>query len=355
MITLEIALPNTTYPILIGSQILADCGQALWSAGLNTGQTAVVADENVWRLHGEALTSLLDSLDMVYAIHIIPPGENSKSLLNLEALYHAFTKMGLHRNDSVIAFGGGVVGDLAGLAAATYMRGVPLIQIPTTLLAQVDSSVGGKVAVNLPEGKNLVGSFFQPRLVIADTWLLSTLPDREWKSGLAEVIKYAAIGAPELLTLLDNRTINEWAEVVSLSCQCKAHYVMEDELDQNQRMMLNFGHTFGHAIEKHYQYQRYNHGEAVGMGMVLAAATGERLGVTEPGTSEKLSTLLHKLGIDPAFPGRLIDLMLHMQGDKKNSRASITLVLLHRLGQPFTYAVAQDDLESLFMKGIQDG
>ncbi|MDR1590345.1 MAG: 3-dehydroquinate synthase [Oscillospiraceae bacterium] len=332
---LDVELGERSYPIFIGEGALRESAERIAEL-CGGGRAAVVTDTNVRAAHGDALSDVLRSRGVEAETVAVEPGEGGKSIANLERLYHAFAGFGLRRSDAVIAFGGGVVGDLAGFAAATYMRGVALVQIPTTLLAQVDSSVGGKVAVNIDEGKNLVGSFYQPRLVISDVSLLGTLPERELYSGMAEVVKYAAIGESGLAGLLASRGApsGRLGDIVYMCCRCKAGYVRRDERDTGERMTLNFGHTFGHAIEKYYGYGTYLHGEAVAMGMALAARAGEALGVTSPEASRELLGLMDTCGLRYDFdgdPGCLIPLMA---GDKKNTDGDITLILLENFGAP---------------------
>lgn len=348
---LEIRLPGKFYPILVGEGALTQCAGEI-AGRVPDGRAAVVSDETVWALHGPLLEDALREKGIKTVRVLVPPGEGSKSLEALAGLYKEFARSGLRRSDPVIAFGGGVVGDLAGFAASTYMRGVPLIQVPTTLLSQVDSSVGGKVAINLEEGKNLVGSFYQPQLVVADTGLLSTLPEREWKAGMAEVVKYAAIGEKSLPELLaDPRKTRERLErIVYLCCRCKARYVKNDERDTGRRMVLNFGHTFAHALERYHAYGKYCHGEAVAIGMALALRTGVLLGVTESEAEAQLTGLMlaNGLSITPEEP--MEELASLMTGDKKNSGDSITLVLLEGIGRPVLRRIGRSELTEL-LKG----
>ncbi|MDR3121578.1 MAG: 3-dehydroquinate synthase [Clostridiales bacterium] len=352
MITLNIRLPGRSYPIQIGDGILERALPELF-CGRPAKKAAVVSDETVWSLHGARLEAALRGHGVDFAATILPAGEASKSLNAFERLLRAFARQGLHRNDPVIAFGGGVVGDLAGFAASAFMRGVPFAQIPTTLLAQVDSSVGGKVAVNLPEGKNLVGSFYQPALVIADTGLLASLPRRELNAGLAEVVKYAAIGCDGLLPLLETKAgetpgPDRLARIVELCCVCKAGYVERDERDTGDRMMLNFGHTFGHAVEKYFQFERYNHGEAVAIGMALAARAGLLLGLTPRETLTQITDLLDAAGISDAAPCSPTELIPLMLGDKKSGEGELTLILLRAFGAPFAHKIRPERLLALF-------
>jgi 3-dehydroquinate synthase len=338
-------LPGREYPIIIGERVLQT--QAARLAELCPDKkAAVVTDENVYRRHGAFFEKLLCELGLAALTVRVPAGEQSKSFGELERLCREFARFGLSRRDPVIAFGGGVVGDLAGFAAASYMRGVPFVQIPTTLLAHVDSSVGGKVAVNLPEGKNLAGSFYQPALVLSDTSLLSTLPRREALSGMAEVIKYAAIGETELMGALSvpGDISGEYGNIIEHCVRRKAGYAERDERDTGERMLLNFGHTFGHAIEKTGNFEKYTHGEAVALGMGLAVQTGIRLGLTEPAAQDTLETLCRARGINLRYDGDIKALIPLLLGDKKTSGARITLILLRKFGEAFAYAANEDEL-----------
>ena len=349
MTQLEIKLPTHTYPIYIGSGALENKKNELLT--YCPGKRAVVvSDETVWALHHQKFTKILQGLSISFTPIIVPPGETSKSIAVLELLYQKFAQFHLTRQAPIIAFGGGVVGDLAGFAASTFMRGVPFIQIPTTLLAQVDSSVGGKVAVNIPEGKNMVGSFYQPQLVIADTDYLTTLPKREWNAGMAEVVKYAAIGETELQTILNKQPLSAetMEQIIYLCCSCKAKYVQEDERDTGSRRMLNFGHSFGHAIEKLHHFKKYNHGEAVAIGMALAADFGTRLSVTEPETLSIITALMDNLGLNYTCSDFIGDIIPLMAGDKKNIGDEIVLVLLKKMGQPFIYRTTLHQITDVF-------
>jgi 3-dehydroquinate synthase len=269
----------------------------------------------------------------------VPDGEESKNLDVLASLYHRFAAIPLRRDDLVVALGGGVVGDLAGFAAATWNRGVALIQVPTTLLAQVDAAIGGKTAVNLPEGKNLVGAFHQPIGVVADTKTLATLPVRERRSGLGEVAKYGFIADVAVLELLEQRPDDAvagdadlLAEIVRRGVAVKARIVAADERESGARALLNYGHTVGHAIEALAGYRTYRHGEAVSLGMVFAARLGERLGITEAGLAERTVALLRGVGLPTGGlrvdPARVWDLLAR---DKK-ARGGVRFVLCCRPG-----------------------
>jgi 3-dehydroquinate synthase len=272
----------------------------------------------------------------------VPEGETAKSLGEAQALWHAFLGHGLDRGSTVVAVGGGVVGDLAGFAAATYMRGIAVVQVPTTLLAQVDASVGGKVAVNHPEAKNLIGAFHQPRLVVIDPETNATLPDREFRSGLAEVVKTGAALNAELFCLLEAnvaalgaRDSGFLTRAIAACCREKATIVEQDEREESGlRMVLNYGHTVGHALEAFGGYRTWRHGEAVAVGMVVAARLAERLGLTDAPTTARQIGLLRALGLPIGFdapdPGVLAERLRH---DKKARDGRVPFVLLKALGR----------------------
>jgi 3-dehydroquinate synthase len=272
---------------------------------------------------------------------ILPDGEQHKTLQTAGWVFDALVANRMNRDATVLALGGGVVGDIAGFAAASYQRGIGYVQIPTTLLAQVDSSVGGKTGVNHPGGKNLIGAFYQPRAVIADTDALATLPDRELKSGLAEVIKHGCVWDPMLFNWLDRsilellaREPKALAYAIGRSCEIKATVVARDERERDLRAILNFGHTFGHAIEAATGYQQYLHGEAVGLGMLMAADLSHRTGLIDAAVKERLRDLLVRTGLPTEAPhigaAKAYDLM---QMDKKVVGGALRLVLLEKLGR----------------------
>ncbi|GHU95015.1 3-dehydroquinate synthase [Clostridia bacterium] len=324
MKTLQVGLGDRSYEIQVASGNI----EKLSAFGENT---VVVTDDNVWRLYGNRFP------------HVKPitlrHGEASKSLETLGFLYSEFASRGLSRNGTVVAFGGGVVGDVTGFAAATYMRGVKFIQIPTTLLAQVDSSVGGKTAINIPQGKNLAGAFYQPSLVLIDPDTLNTLDVREIRSGMAEVIKYAAIRSPKLFDM------DDYADIITECCRIKAEIVAQDEQDFGERMILNFGHTFGHAVEAAGNFERYNHGEAVAIGMVIAAEIGEKLGFTQHGCAEKLRNVCNAKGLDTHCPYSPEELIPYCKLDKKSSIKDVKFVFLRSFGEVFVAIIPFETLE----------
>lgn len=355
---LSVPLPGREYDILIGRGLIDQAG-GLLAGQFPPSRVALVSDETVFSLYGARLTKSLQKAGFQPFVTLFPPGEQTKSFAALEKLCNAFQEHNLLRREPVVALGGGVIGDLAGMAAAVYMRGVPFVQTPTTLLAQVDSSVGGKTAVNLPGGKNMAGAFHQPSLVLADTAALDTLTDRDFASGMAEVVKTAAIGGEDLLQKLEkaqNRNgIMEMIDgIVEDCCRFKGKIVLEDERERDLRRILNFGHTFGHAIEKLGGFARYTHGEAVAIGMVLAARTGQTLRITPKGLADRLSGICRSCGLPVESEYAPQTLIPHMKSDKKNEGGDITLVLLESVGKPIVQKVSADRLRML-MEEEADG
>lgn len=333
----DVRLGGRSYPIHIGSGLLADA--AGWRAAIGGRDVLVVTDSTVAPLYLERVLAGLDGLR--HASLVRPDGEAHKTLAGVETVFDALAALGANRDATVIALGGGVIGDLAGFAAACWMRGIAFVQMPTTLLAMVDSSVGGKTGVNLAAGKNLVGAFHQPNAVIVDTATLATLPPREYAAGLAEVVKYGAIGDTGFFDWLEARTdalvardADVLAEAIATSCRHKAGVVARDERELGERALLNFGHTFGHALEAEAGYGHLLHGEAVAIGMVLAARLSARLGRAPAEDGERLAALLTQLGLPVALPpGFVADrLLARMRLDKKNLSGRLRLILWSRLG-----------------------
>ena len=338
--TIDVELGDRTYAIRIGSGLLASTGALL--AELGVGRKVFVAtDAVVGELYFPAVKDSLRRAGFQPFLFEVPEGEASKTLQWAQKMYDALIGGGFDRNCALVALGGGVIGDLTGFVAATYLRGVPYVQVPTTLLAQVDSSVGGKTAVNHPLGKNLIGAFYQPRAVIIEVEVLRTLPEREVRSGLAEVVKYGVIRDPEFFRYLEGnvKPIKEGcsetlAHVITTSCAIKAEVVRQDEREAGLRAILNFGHTFAHAIEALTGYELLRHGEAVAIGMVLAARLSGRLGMCGAEDVERLRALLEAIGL-PTLPPPLSidDVMEAMQRDKKVREQRLRLVLMERLGR----------------------
>lgn len=335
-----------SYPIAIGPNLLTD--RDVLDSLIPGRDLLVVTDTTVARLYLAHLTGTLAGsvAGRKVAECILPAGEQHKTLRTLGLVFDALIERKLNRDATVIALGGGVVGDIAGFAAACYQRGVGLVQLPTTLLAQVDSSVGGKTGVNHPGGKNLIGAFHQPLGVVADTATLATLPDRELSSGLAEVIKYGCVWDPVLFGWLEDnmekllaRDAEALTHAIARSCEIKAAVVAKDEREENVRAILNFGHTFGHAIEAATGYDTYLHGEAVGMGMLIAAGLSRRLGLLDADADERVERLLERAGLPTAAPnvsGRRISELMRM--DKKVRGGALRLVLLEKLGRAIVTA-----------------
>jgi 3-dehydroquinate synthase len=339
---LPVRLEKNGYDILIADGLLDRTGDLVRPL-CPGGAVAVVTDGNVWREHGERLSASMSRADIAFEPIILPPGEENKSMQGLAGLHGSFAGLALTRKSLAVAFGGGVVGDLCGFAAATWMRGIRYVQVPTTLLAQIDSSVGGKTAVNIPQGKNLAGAFHQPSLVVTDPSALKTLPPREMQSGMAEAVKYGAIRSAPLFelaaSLSEARLSDVIHEIIYECCRIKCELVSMDELDRGDRMLLNFGHTFGHAIEKKSGFEKYRHGEAVAFGMILAAGVGESLGVTAPGTADALRRTLASCGLQTEYPGSAEELLPILAADKKSFNGDggggVQMVLLRHIGAAF--------------------
>lgn len=337
MQTLQVDLGACSYPIKIGSGLLTD--RNLMESQIPGRDLLIVTNTTVAKLYLAKLTGSLSQRRIAECI--LPDGEQHKTLQTASWVLDALVANKMNRDATVLALGGGVVGDIAGFAAACYQRGIGYVQMPTTLLAQVDSSVGGKTGVNHSGGKNLIGAFYQPQAVIADTDALSTLPDRELKSGLAEVIKHGVVWDPMLFTWLERnipkllaRDAEALTYAICRSCEIKATVVARDEREHNLRAILNFGHTFGHAIEAATSYEKYLHGEAVALGMIIATDLSCRLGMIDAAIKERLRESLALAGLPTEAPrigaARAYELM---QMDKKVLGGAVRLVLLQKLGR----------------------
>lgn len=334
---LRVNIPKREYDICIGYGLFEKVGELIGEV-FGGEKIAVVTDSNVGPLYAEKFLNQLTEKGYVVKLIEIPFGEKSKSSEMLEKLYTEMLEFKITRTDLIVALGGGVVGDLTGYAAASLLRGIPFVQVPTTLLAQVDSSVGGKVAINLKQGKNLVGAFYQPKMVIIDPNCLKTLDDRILMDGMAEVIKYGAIYDSELFELLESIKTREELfanieEIVYNCCDIKRQVVEDDEYDTGKRMILNFGHTFGHAIEKKYNYETYTHGEGVAAGMVMACEFGEKTGVTVSGTTERMKNILTSYDLPIAVDIEKQDIIDAVAVDKKGTGSIINLILLDEIGK----------------------
>ncbi len=342
----NVALGSKSYPVSIGPGLLAQTGRYLKENGF-AGRLVVITDAHVNRLYGSTLKQALEADGFGVSIIEVPPGEAQKSLENAGRLYREMTAVRAERTTPILALGGGVIGDLAGFVAATYQRGVPLVQLPTTLLAQVDSSVGGKVAVDHGQLKNMIGAFYQPEMVIADTDTLKSLPDEELTNGLAEVIKSAVIRNSQFFSFLEGNMgkiksldggILE--EIVFQSVKIKAAVVAEDELDMGLRNILNYGHTVGHAVESASDF-KIKHGYAVAIGMVAAARIASKRGMLDGNEAERLKRLIIKAGLPVEMPDLGVEeIMQAMQHDKKVREGKARFVLLRSIGN----AVVADDV-----------
>ncbi|HET6565404.1 MAG TPA: 3-dehydroquinate synthase [Xanthomonadales bacterium] len=350
-LTVQIELGQRSYPVHIGPGLLSQAEP--WQV-LSAGKTLVVSNEVVAPLYLDALLASLGDRDCV--THIIADGEPHKTLATWSGIIDQLVGMQARRDCNLVALGGGVVGDICGFAAAAYMRGVRFFQVPTTLLAQVDSSVGGKTGVNHPKGKNLVGAFHQPGMVLIDTQTLESLPLREFRAGMAEVVKYGAIMDLEFLAWLEKsveaingRQSDALSHLIQRSVQNKARVVAADETEAGIRAILNFGHSFGHALEAITAYSEFLHGEAVAIGMVVAARLSEIRGLCPAGTAARLDRLLQVLGLPTALPGHVSNaaMLEALQLDKKAVAGGLRLILLQDAGNAVIDAASsRDQIES---------
>ena len=365
--SIQVDLGERAYDIHVGEGLIARSGELI-SPLLSKPETIIVTDENVAGLWLEPLEASLSGSAINARTLVMKPGEATKSFDNLQTVTDFFLSAPVERGSIVIAFGGGVIGDLTGFAAATTLRGIDFVQIPTTILAQVDSSVGGKTGINTAHGKNLIGAFHQPRMVLADTEVLSTLPDRERQAGYAEIVKYGLLGDAAFFGWLEengNRVLSGVSQAlrhaVMQSCRAKAQIVGDDEREKGARALLNFGHTFGHALEAENAYSSaLLHGEGVAIGSVLALALSERMGLCPVGRADRLTTHLKSLGI----PSRISDiggadgwkpdvLLDHMRVDKKVSGGKLTFILAHDIGDAFvTCDVDESDVLSVLEESL---
>lgn len=334
---------SRSYDILIGGGLLDKAGEYI-SGAIKSRHVCVVTDDNVDGLYSYKLIKSLSDSGFTAEKYVFPHGEASKCHSTLIGLYDFLAEKSFTRSDALIALGGGVTGDLTGFAAATYMRGIGFVQIPTTVLAQTDSSVGGKTAVDIAGGKNLVGAFYQPQLVLCDTDTLSTLTPEFFADGMAEVVKYGMIKSRELFDLLCEKDIHEnLQEIITRCVEIKAQVVENDERDTGERMVLNFGHTLGHAIEKYYNYTGITHGHAVAIGMSVFTHIAERCGMCENGVAEKLDALLKKCSLPLTTEAPLDTLYKYSLGDKKRDSSGITIVLCPEIGISGGYPMTIDE------------
>lgn len=366
-ITVPVRLGDRSYDILVGRGLLEQAGERI--AALGARAAAIVTDDNVAALHADRLTDSLTRAGLRTHVVTVPPGEGSKSYANFARVCDALLSHRIERGDLVVALGGGVVGDLAGFAAAVVRRGMRLVQIPTTLLAQVDSSVGGKTGINSPHGKNLVGAFHQPSLVVADTALLDTLPEREKRAGYAEVVKYGLIDDPEFFAWCEahwNGVLSggpEREHAVAVSCRAKAAVVARDEREDGDRALLNLGHTFAHALERvtAYDSTRLVHGEAVAIGLGLAFRFSHALGLSPEGDADRVGAHLRRVGLPtrladvPGGCGSVSALLDAMAQDKKVKDGALTFILARGIGRSFVARDVEPGAVRTFLEGEMAG
>ncbi len=351
-----VSTPSKRYDILIGQGLLSDA--AAWQGLPRCTHAVLVSNPTVFALHGERAMRTLQAVAPRSSQVLLPDGEAYKDWTHLNALFDHLLREGCDRKVMLFALGGGVVGDMTGFAAACYMRGVPFVQLPTTLLAQVDSSVGGKTAINHPLGKNMIGAFQQPERVLCDLGTLATLPARELRAGLAEVIKYAPIADAALLDWLEAHLgallagdPEALAQAVQRSCEIKAAVVGEDEREGGRRAILNFGHTFGHAIEAGLGYGEWLHGEAVGCGMVIAATLSADLGLVSTAWADRVVRLVQRAGLPVQAPALGIDRWFELMAvDKKAEAGDIRYVLLDGPGNATVRAVPRARVEAAILR-----
>ena len=347
---LTVHTPSHSYPIIIGRHLLDQAADLLKPYLKHSA--VVITNDTVAALYLDKLNQQLDQLGIQHFSIVLPDGEAYKDWQSLNQIFDRLMEQRAERKTTLLALGGGVIGDMVGFAAACYQRGVPFVQIPTTLLSQVDSSVGGKTAINHPLGKNMIGAFYQPQIVLADLSSLSTLPPREFSAGMAEVIKYGLLGDADFIDWLENnmpalmsQEETVLAQAVEHCCRMKAEIVESDEKEQGIRAWLNLGHTFGHAIEAEMGYGVWLHGEAVAAGMVLACRLSEQLGKISAADTERVIRLLQQANLPTEPPRFAFDRWLeHMRHDKKVSSGVMQFITLERLGRAAITSVSQPEL-----------
>lgn len=340
MITINVNLGKNSYPIYIEEDLLTRIPEFLRDTYIGK-RIMIISDDNVFPLYGSKLEQALGEFALCRHL-VLPHGEATKNFQSLPHIYDALLAEKFSRSDLIIALGGGVIGDLAGFAASSFLRGIPFIQVPTSLLAQVDSSVGGKVAVDLPQGKNLVGAFYQPKAVFIDPLVLHTLPEYFLQDGMGEVIKYGCIKDAALFEKLASipdypALLEQIHEIIATCVNIKRRVVEEDPFDKGERMLLNFGHTLAHTIEQYFHYQRESHGKAVAIGMYQISRLAEEQQLTETGTSEKILQLLRQYQLPDSCGLPLTELTGAIALDKKNLDKKLNLVLLHTIGDSYIY------------------
>ncbi len=342
-VTCETQNKNNTYDITIGKNLLNQADTYI-GRFIKGKKVAIITDSNVAPLYADTLKKALSAYDVF--TFVFPEGEESKNFTTINSIYNFLCENAFTRDDALIALGGGVTGDMCGFAAATYLRGVPFIQIPTTLLSDVDSSVGGKTGYDLPFGKNLIGAFYQPKAVLIDTELLSTLKKETFSDGMAEVIKTALLSDKDMFELTAKKQL-DLTEMITRCVHFKSTIVQADELDRGIRGILNLGHTFGHAIEKLGNYKTHSHGHGVAIGTVIACKIGEALGLTKKGLADLSKKAFESYGLPTAVPYSATEIFGALKNDKKANSSGIKLVLLNDIGSAFLQQIDFDSLEKL--------
>jgi len=350
-----VALGDRSYVIVIQPGILSNIGHVLQDAGCS-GRVGIVTNPVVNKLYGRVVHRALAQAGFSPFFIIVPDGEQAKTMKWLAKILDALVTQRVERQDVILALGGGVTGDVAGFAASTYLRGIPFVQVPTTLVAQVDSSVGGKTGVNHPQGKNLIGAFYQPQMVVIDPRALKTLPPRQWIAGLAEVIKYGMIADKPFFEFLEHhveglrsQSDDVMPHVLQRCCEIKAEVVAGDERESGRRRILNYGHTVGHALEACGHYKKWIHGEAVGLGMVLEGSLAHYLGMCSKDVVERQDDLIKSVGLPSSMPKmKFLDLWQAMQHDKKVIKGNIHCVLPKRIGDVSVVPLVRESIRRWF-------
>jgi len=349
---LKVDLGKNSYPIYIEKGNLKKLA-SLIKDNFKATKIAIISDENVYGIYGENIKSSLEEKGYSVKAVVLPPGEKTKAFEVLPGIFDELLDFKLTRSDLIIALGGGVIGDLAGFVASTFLRGVEFVQVPTSLLAQVDSSVGGKVAVDLAKGKNLIGSFYHPKMVVIDPEVLNTLSDRFFRDGLAEVIKYGCIKDKGLFEKLKNmkdteELVKNIDSIIYTCCDIKRKIVEEDELDKGERMLLNFGHTLGHAVEQYYNYEKYSHGEGVAIGMYEIMKIAAKRGLADASVPEEIKAMLEKYSLPYTLAGENKEQLLEaIKLDKKFLNSTLNLILLKEIGESYIYKTKDDFFSEL--------
>lgn len=341
----------TPYNILISKGLMKISGDLIRE--VTTAKKAfIISDNNVWTIYSNIIIHSLKRAGFTTCLFILNAGESSKTLSTIDKIYKALLDANITRSDIIISVGGGVVGDIAGFAAATFLRGISYVQIPTSLMAQIDSSVGGKTGINVREGKNLVGSFYQPALVIIDPVSLTTLSNSCFQDSMAEAIKYGLIKCQDLFYKIKEQDPPDFIDELIFSCiNIKKKVVEEDPFDTNNRMILNFGHTIGHAIETHYNYKSFSHGQSVGIGMSYISKIGETMGITPNNITDEIDAILHRYSLPTTIDEPITEVLKHTLFDKKNIDNKLNLIFLSEIGKSFIYPISYDEFITV-VKGM---